>query len=158
MFTDGATSPHSTGCPVLWEAAPAGNHLSPSAGATGRSPPLSRDAGGPKLSDGEGCHLAARQLQEDVECGRTRIDDRHEPINSESPLPWSHSHEPASVSKTTAAPYGAAENAYGGVGCCERSLRGWVRESKPVQSRVQAILRAAADARYTSIASHLVIA
>src|SRR5579863_8688803 len=122
MFTDGAASPHSTGCPVLWQAAPARNHLSSSAGVTGRSSTFSRNAGRPKLSDCEGHHLATRQLQKGAECGRTRIDDRHEQINSESSLPWSHSYEPSSVSKTASAPCGAAEDAYGGARCCERSF------------------------------------
>ena len=102
--------------------------------------------------------MATRQLQEDAECGRTRIDDRHEPINSQSSLSWSHSDEPSSVSETASAPCGAAEDAYGGARCGERGLRGRIRESKPVQSGVQAILWAATDARYPSIASYLVIA
>src|ERR1700731_1659238 len=59
---------------------------------------------------------------------------------------------PLQFQKTASTPYGAAEDAYRGTGCCERSLRGWIREPKPVQSGVQAILRAAADARYPSIA------
>ena len=45
MFTDGAASRHSTRYSVLWQAAPARNHLPASAGATGRSSAFGRDAG-----------------------------------------------------------------------------------------------------------------
>ena len=89
--------------------------------------------------------------------GLVRIDGRYEQINSASSLPWSHGNESSSVSKTASAPYSTAEDAHRGTRCCECSLRGGIRKSKPVQSGVQALLRKTPDARCTSIAGVPVI-
>src|SRR5207253_9497014 len=82
---------------------------------------------------------------------------RYEQINSASSLPWSYGNESSSVSKTASAPYSTAEDAHRGTRCCECSLRGGIRKSKPVQSGVQALLRKTPDARCTSIAGVPVI-
>ena len=50
---------HSAGYSVLWQAAPARNHLPASAGTPRRSSAFGCNDGGPKLSNGQGGHLAA---------------------------------------------------------------------------------------------------
>jgi hypothetical protein len=52
LLTHGSAFRRSAGCPVLWQAAPARNHLPASAGAPGRSSAFGCNDGGSKLSNG----------------------------------------------------------------------------------------------------------
>jgi hypothetical protein len=96
--------------------------------------------------------VVAFELREASARGATGNDCRHEPIHAAPAFSRSYRDESPSISKAPPPPCRAATDDHGGTGCSKRSVRGRLRKPEPVQSRVQAFLWPATDARYQGAA------
>jgi len=157
MLTHGSAFRHSAGCPVLLQAAaarniyrllqgPQGDRLRSVATMANQSYLTAKAVTWLRTNFEKTLNVDA--LASMAGMSRSTLHHHFRGLTAMSPLQFS---------KTASPSYSTTQDAHRGARCCERSLRGGIRKSKPVQSRVQALLRKAPHARCTSIAGVAVI-
>src|SRR6202041_2714483 len=148
MFSDDGSAGRSAGHFILWQTHSTRDHLSLTAGKSGSTPSRDCHVRDQVPPDCEGGCLVAFKLREASACRAPGNDCRHESIYVALPFSRPYGDESAAISKAASSACRAATHAHRRTGCGKCGVRGRLREPKPIQSRVQAILRSAPNSRY----------